>query len=53
MFHSDIKPENIAFSRNAEYDEYEPKLLDFGAAVTEYNSKRQYSEFYFFNGKTR
>ena len=37
VYHSDIKPDNISFCRHAEYDEYEPKLIDFGGAVTDHN----------------
>ena len=36
VYHSDIKPDNISFCRHAEYDEYEPKLIDFGGAVTDF-----------------
>ena len=37
VYHSDIKPANICFYRNPEYDEYEVKLIDFGGAATKYN----------------
>ena len=37
IYQSDIKPSNIAFHRHALHDEYEPKLVDFGGATTNYN----------------
>ena len=38
VYHTDIKPENISFQRHPEYDEYEVKLIDFGAATTNYKN---------------
>ena len=49
IYQSDIKPPNIAFSRHAILDEYEPKLIDFGCAATDYNDINGLSGFYFFN----
>ena len=36
IYHTDIKPANICFNRHAEYDEYQPKLIDFGATSTNF-----------------
>ena len=36
IYHTDIKPSNIVFKRHPEYDAYEPKLIDFGGAVSDY-----------------
>jgi serine/threonine protein kinase len=53
IYHSDIKPANIAFSRDAELDAYIPKLIDFGGAGIGYNDFVSYTAFYFFNEKNR
>ena len=49
VYHSDIKPANIVFCRHPEYDEYEPKLIDFGGSVTNYKVLKSYTPLYFYN----
>ena len=53
VYHTDIKPANISFHRNAEYDEYEPKLIDFGGATTDYKKILSYTPFYYNNNSSR
>ena len=53
VYQSDIKPANIAFFSNAEFDEYELKLIDFGVAGASYDEVVSYTRFYFFNERNR
>ena len=53
IYHTDIKPHNIVFYRHPELDGYEPKLIDFAGAVTDYSKIIYYSSFYFFNERSR
>ena len=53
VYHSDIKSGNISFYRHAEYDEFEPKLIDFGGASTEFRRVISFTPFYFYNSRTR
>ena len=53
VYQSDIKPPNIAFCRHATLDEYEPKLIDFGHAATDFQEVYGFTELYFYNQRTR
>ncbi len=53
IYHSDIKPANNVFYHHTEYDEYEPKLIDFGGAVTDYRERLAFSPLYFHNNNSR
>ena len=51
-----MKPDNIAFCRNEERNEdndYELKLIDFGVSASSYDEIISYTEFYFFNERSR
>ena len=53
IYHSDIKPGNIAFWYNGEKGEYFLKLIDFGGTVTNFIELSSYTRFYFFNCGSR
>ena len=55
IYHSDLKPQNIVFSRDLEEmdDSYLIKLIDLGGASVDYKDLKACSPLYFFNETSR
>ena len=48
-----MKGVNITLKKNIIFGTHDPKIIDFGAGVTDFQELLALSPFYFYNGSTR